>query len=128
MSALCLPEAPCAEADAWARALLRAAGSETPSDEFTPFDVPALFEEAARAATDLTLRLPDERAPRELRVEMRLPAGLLLRSAAGWRTFVTYVDLYAAHALVAAPHALRERIGALRAAIVAAQRRPEGRP
>ena len=95
MSALCIPEAPCAEADAWARTLLRAAGPETPSDESTPFDVPALFEEAARAATDLTLRLP---------------------------------DLYAAHALVAAPRALRERVGALRSAIAAAQRRPEGRP
>jgi hypothetical protein len=128
MSALSIPEAPAAEADDWARALLRAAGPETRSDVSTPYDVPALFEEATRAATDLTLRLPDERAPRELHVEMRLPRGLLLRSAAGWRTFVSYIDLYAAHALVAAPRALRERVGALRTAIVAVQRRPEGRP
>ena len=118
------PLPPSTEVVAWAAALLRRVPGDNPGAR--P-DIAFLMGEATRSGAlrplNLRITVPGEKVPREVAVEARLPAGLLVRTVAGWRTFVSFIDLYTTHAPVLAPHLLRERVGTLRA-LVASSNRP----
>ncbi len=78
-------------------------------------NVDRLFHEATMTpAETIRITLTTEKHPRDMTLVGHLRHGLLLQAPSGWKTFISYRDLYAAHAVIHSPNEVRMRISALR--------------